>query len=406
MINKQSIDRSIELTKSAQDFYAYKKQYYKTQQAEKEKIIKNKEKLLSYFHATYKDWDDWHWQQSHRISSTHQLKEIFNCSDKLCQNIDVVSELYRWIVTPYYLSNVTFFDVTDPIYLQIIPTMAELLSQGESDPMNENNTNPAGAIVRRYPDRVVLKLTNQCAAFCRHCQRKRNFGDKDSCISQRILDESINYIYKHPEIRDVLLTGGDPLTLPNNYIDEIIKRIRSIKSVEIIRIGTRVLATMPQRIDENLIKILKKYAPLYINTQFNHPNEITYDSERACNLLAENGIVLGNQMVFLKGVNNNYYTVALLNELLLKNRIRPYYIFHPKNVKGTSHFYITLTEGINIYDRLRGNISGLAIPAYIYNAPNGFGKIALNKQLLCLQSNENTIQLTSWEGKNIEIILK
>lgn len=267
--------------------------------------------------------------------------------------------------------------------------------------MNELNNNPAGAITRRYPDRVIINVTNNCAAFCRHCQRRRNIGEKDIDKSENCLKESFEYIKKHSEIRDVLITGGDPLTLSDSSIENILNKIRSIKTVEIIRIGTRIPVTLPQRITDELVSILKKYSPVYINTQFNHPLEITKESSRACLALAENGIVLGNQMVFLKNVNTDYYTLQLLNQLLLKIKIRPYYIFHPKDVIGTKHFSISIAEGIRLFEQLRGNTSGLAIPTYIYNAEQGLGKIVLNRDILKNVDSDGNVVLETWEGNKI-----
>ncbi len=265
-------------------------------------------------------------------------------------------------------------------------------------PRRGSSKPPAEPVVKPYG----CDLTNCCAAFCRHCQRRRNIGEKDITISDDNFNESINYLKKHPEIRDVILTGGDPLTLDNEFLDYVLGKIRSIETVEIIRIGTRTIVTLPQRFDNSLMNILQKYSPLYINTQFNHPNEFSCETEKICNKIVDKGIILGNQMVFLKDVNDDYNTVALLNELLVKNRIRPYYIFHPKKITGTKHFQISIEKGLQIYDKLRGSISGLAIPTYVYNAPGGLGKIPLNKQMLGLMY-DNKIVTKSWEGKDLEL---
>lgn len=402
MINKESLERSKILTNVAQDFYVYKQNYL--EQREIRKKLELQRKLLKFFNATETDWYDWHWQIEHQINKIEQLNELFDIPIDRQYEIQYVEKKYRWSITPHYLSLINNFNTFDPIYLQVIPQILEMNSKWNEDPMNEINNNPAGSITRRYPDRVTINLTNKCASFCRHCQRKRNIGEVDYCTDNSIIKDSLDYLSKHPEIRDVLLTGGDPLTLSNQYIESVLKEVRKIKSVEIVRIGSRTLVTLPQRIDQALIEIFKKYGPIYINTQFNHPNEICDESILACNKLADNGVVLGNQSVFLKGVNNNYNVLALLNELLLKNRIRPYYIFHPKNVKGTNHFYISIEEGVNIYDKLRGNISGLAIPTYIYNSYSGYGKISLNKQMLEL-SNNNRVKIQTWEGKYVDIYL-
>jgi len=401
MITKQSLQRSEELTLIAQDFLLYKKQFLS--ESNKNNIyVDLKKEILSYFKSTESDWNDWKWQLKHRITNAQVLSDLFKISVERKDEINLIGKTYRWAITPYFLAQIKKFNNTDPIYLQTIPQFAELDSNGYLDPMDEANSNPAGAITRRYPDRVIINLTNCCAAFCRHCQRRRNIGEKDITISNDNFDESINYLKQHPEIRDVLLTGGDPLTLDNEFLDYVLKKIRSIKTVEIIRIGTRTIVTLPQRFDDSLLNILQKYSPLYINTQFNHPNELSYETEKVCEKLAGRGIILGNQMVFLKGVNDDFNTVALLNELLVKNRIRPYYIFHPKKIKGTKHFQISIEKGLQIYDKLRGNISGLAVPTYVYNAPRGLGKIPINRQMLDFM-HDNKIVAKTWEGQEIEL---
>lgn len=398
MSNSISQNRSDELTKLALNFYDYKKNYkIKTASSNQKEIIM---KLLN---ATSSDWNDWHWQLKNRINSPEQLKRIFNLSEIETEEIRKVNSKYRFSITPYYLSLIRSFEDTDPIYLQSIPQDKELLGIGELDPTNENGTNPVGVIIRRYPDRVILNLTNCCATFCRHCQRRRNIGKIDKCASNQDIKDSIEYIKNHPEIRDVLITGGDPLTLEDEFIDQILYQIRNIKTVEIIRIGTRMPVTLPQRITVNLINILKKYSPVFVNTQFNHPNEITSESIAACETLSKNGIIIGNQMVFLKGINDDYYTLQLLNQFLLKSYVRPYYIFHPKNVIGTHHFSISIERGLEIYEKLRGNTSGLAIPTYVYSASNGLGKISLSSDILKNVDSNNNYILKTWENKEIKV---
>lgn len=395
MVNSESMKRSDMLTDKAASFLAYKTKFL-----EENKLFRLK-KCHNYFKAADNDWNNWKWQLQNQVQTAKQLKEIFDISQYEFEQIKKIGEKYRFAITPYYLSLIQNFDKYDPIYLQCIPQIDELCRAGQIDPMNETNNNPAGAITRRYPDRVIVNVTNSCAAFCRHCQRRRNIGEKDIHQSESCLEESFEYIKNHPEIRDVLVTGGDPLTLPDSYIENILNKIRSIETVEIIRIGTRVPVTLPQRITGDLIAILKKYGPIYINTQFNHPLEITEESSKACLALAEGGAILGNQMVFLKNVNTNYYTLQLLNQLLLKIKVRPYYIFHPKDVIGTKHFSISIAEGIHIYEQLRGNTSGLAIPTYILNAEHGLGKIALNRDILKNADSDGTVILETWEGHKI-----
>lgn len=398
MPNKQSVSRSNELTNIANPFFQFKNNSFRENNYSQRKQI-----LQDYFKISEDKWNDWTWQLKSRITNVDQLNDIFHLS--LHQNMQIreVSKRFRFAITPYYLSLINNFDEMDPIFLQSIPQYQELSCDGKTDPMDEINTNPAGAITRRYPDRVIINVTNCCATFCRHCQRRRNIGDTDICTSSLVLQESCNYIKKHPEIRDVLITGGDPLTLPDSTINSILDMIRSIDTVEIIRVGTRTPVTMPQRITNDLIHIFKKYGPIYINTQFNHPVEITPESSTACLSLVNNGIVMGNQMVFLKNVNNDSNILQLLNQMLLEIKVRPYYIFHPKNVIGTKHFSISIEEGINIYEKLRGNTSGLAIPTYIYNAEHGLGKIVLNKEIFKLVDQEGFSILETWEGNKIKV---
>lgn len=395
MINKESIQRSDILTDRALPFLTFKNGFIE----KKENFKSNKTR--DYFQVPDNDWNNWKWQLQNQIKTAEKLKEIFDITQDEFEQLIKVSKKYRFAITPYYLSLIQKFKPNDPIYLQCIPQIDELNNVGKIDPMNESQNNPAGAITRRYPDRVILNVTNSCASFCRHCQRRRNIGEKDIYISEVCLEESVEYIKNHPEIRDVLITGGDPLTLSDSYIENILIKLRNIKTIEIIRIGTRIPVTLPQRITTELITVLKKYSPIYMNMQFNHPLEITPESSRACLDLAENGIVLGNQMVFLKNVNTDYYTLQLLNQLLLKIKIRPYYIFHPKDVIGTKHFSISIEEGIYIYEKLRGNTSGLAIPTYILNAEHGLGKIALNKDILKHANSDGTVILETWEGNKI-----
>lgn len=395
MVNKVSIQRSGILTDKALSFLSFKREFL-----EKSKYFQSN-KIRNYFNVSDNDWNSWKWQLRNQIKTAEKLKEIFDITQPEFEQLIKVSEKFRFAITPYYLSLIQNFNKSDPIYLQCIPQIDELYYGGKIDPMNESNNNPAGTITRRYPDRVILNVTNSCASFCRHCQRRRNIGEKDIYINEASLEESFEYIKSHPEIRDVLITGGDPLTLSDSCIENILIKIRSIETVEIIRIGTRIPVTLPQRITSELITILKKYGPIYMNTQFNHPSEITEESSKACLDLAENGIILGNQMVFLKNINTDYYTLQLLNQLLLNIKVRPYYIFHPKDVIGTKHFSVSIAEGIRVYEQLRGNTSGLAIPTYILNAEQGLGKIALNKDILKNVNPDETVILETWEGNKI-----
>jgi lysine 2,3-aminomutase len=267
--------------------------------------------------------------------------------------------------------------------------------------MQEELTNPAGTVTRRYPDRLIINVTSECASYCRFCQRRRHIGCRFGMGSKKEIEESIEYVRDNKEIRDVLVTGGDPLTLKDSELEWILSSLRAIPHVEIIRIGTRIPVTMPMRITEELCAMLKKYHPLYINTHFNHPMEVCEGSKKAAENLADAGIPLGNQMVLLNGINNDKDIVKCLNQELLKIRIKPYYIFHPKAVKGTNHFKCSIDEGIEIMEHLRGYTSGLAIPYYIVNAPGGLGKVPILPQYL-ISRGKNYFVIRTWEGKIVK----
>lgn len=358
------------------------------------------EKVLNALHADKQSWDDWHWQLNNRICSVEILSQILPLSENEILTIKKVESSFRWAVSPYYLSLIDPQNPQDPIRKMALPGMEELYTDGDIDPMGEANHNPAGAITRRYPDRLIINVTNACGSYCRHCQRRRNIGTQDFITGHDKILQSIQYIKEHNEIRDVLITGGDPLTIEDDVLLKIVAQIRAIPHVEIIRLGTRVPVVMPQRITDKLVSGLKQYHPIYINIQFNHPQEITPQSSYVCNLLADNGFVLGNQMVLLKGVNDDKYIVQTLNQNLLKIRVRPYYIFHAKNVIGTTHFKTSIQAGIDIMKHLRGNTSGLAIPTYVINAPCGGGKIPLNYQYFKEQP-DGSILFETWEGKKL-----
>lgn len=367
-----------------------------------DRYLAQKEKILNLLKAGEDEWDDWKWQFANRIDNLDLLSKIIKLSNKEKEAIRKVSSTYRWAITPYYLALVNPHNHPgkNPVRLMAIPSGRELDATGHEDPMDEEHTNPAGAITRRYPDRLIINVTNACGMFCRHCQRRRRIGESDQHSTAQLICESIDYVRRNKEIRDVLITGGDPLTLKNGAIDALLDRLREIPHVEIIRLGSRAPVTMPQRITHDLVEILKKYHPLYLNTQFNHPQEMTREALEACNRLADAGVVLGNQMVLLEGVNNDKYVVRLLNHELLKARVRPYYIFHAKQVTGTRHFRTSVDDGIEIMEYLRGHTSGLAIPTYIINAPGGLGKIPILPQYL-VEKTDEYVKLRTWENKEL-----
>lgn len=368
---------------------------------QRERYAVQKEKILSILGGTDDDWDSWLWQMKNRTEDIELLTDVLNLTEQEQSDIKKVGELYRWAITPYYLALINPEDPGDPIRRMSVPSILELDETGYADPMDEEHTNPAGVITRRYPDRLIINVTNACAMFCRHCQRRRRIGEYDSDSNAQLIMESIQYIRDNTDIRDVLITGGDPFALRNGFLEDMLSHIRDIKHVEIIRIGTRTIVTMPQRIDKSLVEMLQKYQPIFINTQFNHPQEMTREAFEACNRLANAGIPVGNQMVLLDGVNNDKYIVRLLNHELLKARVRPYYIFHAKQVIGTKHFRTSVDDGIEIMEHLRGYTSGMAIPTYIINAPDGRGKTPILPQYI-IDKNDDFVTLKTWEGNIVK----
>lgn len=362
-----------------------------------------KKKILNILNGTEEDWNNYKWQLSNRITDVDTLSKILDLSEKEKQNINEVASKFRWAISPYYLSLIDPKDPYDPIKLLSIPMKVELNDdENDLDPMNEKYTNPAGCITRRYPDRLIINVTNECAMYCRHCQRRRNIGQTDSHNSKAMIQESIDYIRENEEIRDVLVTGGDSLTLKDDMLEWILSELKSISHVDYIRLGSRTLVTMPQRVTDGLCNMLKKYHPIYINTHFNHPMEITEESKKACEKLANAGAPLGNQAVLLNGINNDKFIMKCLNHELLKIRVKPYYIFQSKHVKGTRHFNTSVDSGIEIMEYLRGYTSGLAIPTYIINAPKGGGKTPILPQYL-ISKGTDYLMMRTWEGNVVKM---
>ncbi|EQK43443.1 L-lysine 2,3-aminomutase [[Clostridium] bifermentans ATCC 638] len=400
--NKISLERASELKSRIEDYIKIK-DTIPTGIKNEESINYRKRKILEVLNAKEEDWDDYKWQLSNRITDVDMLSKILSLTEKEVENIKNVQSKFRWAISPYYLSLIDPNNPYDAIKLMSIPSSVELdESISDLDPMGEEFTNPAGSITRRYPDRLIINVTNECAMYCRHCQRRRNIGQEDCKKSKEVIKESINYIKENTEIRDVLITGGDPLTLNDDMLEWIISEIRKIDHVDYIRLGSRTLVTMPQRITDEFCNMIKKYHPIYINTHFNNPMEITKETKEACEKLANNGVPLGNQAVLLNGVNNDKYLMRCLNHELLKIRVKPYYIFHSKHVKGTTHFNTSVDEGMEIMEYLRGYTSGMAIPTYIINAPKGKGKTPLLPQYL-ISKGSDYIMIRTWEGEVVKV---
>ncbi len=397
----KALDRAEELKNSIADYLQIEGQI-ETGFRQLNRSIKNKELILDYFAASGDDWDNWAWQMKNSISDVDVLNKFINFSKKDKDDLIEVSSFFRWALSPYYLSLIDFDNFAQsPIYKQAIPSILELTDEkGENDPMAETTTSPEVRITRRYPDRLIINVTNQCPMYCRHCQRRRNFGEKDEHALRSELEKSLEYIRGNKEIRDVLITGGDSLMLSNTMIDWILGELDNIAHVEIKRLGTRCPVTLPQRITPELCAILEKYPPIYINTQFNSPMEVTPEAKKACDMLIKAGVILGNQAVLLRGINDDSHIMKKLNQELLRIRVKPYYIFHAKQVKGTTHFITKVETGLKIMQDLRGFTSGLAIPTYIINATGGLGKTPLLPEYL-ISVDEDEVIIRTWENKII-----
>ncbi|NLM12198.1 MAG: glutamate 2,3-aminomutase [Epulopiscium sp.] len=395
-----SLERAQILKERIED-YLIKQESIPTGLKNEEYIQENKQRIMKIFGATNEQWDDWTWQISNRITDVKTLSKILNLSEEEKSQIELVGEKYRWAVSPYYASLMNPDDPSCPIRRQAIPSIEEMVEGGEADPMGEEFTSPVEGITRRYPDRLIIKVTNQCAMYCRHCQRRRCIGQQDLALPKEDLIRCIQYVREQKEIRDVLITGGDALLLSNERLHWILSELSEIPHVEIVRLGSRTPVTMPQRITDDLCEILSKFPPIYLNTHFNHPLEVTAEARKATDKLCRAGVVLGNQAVLLRGINDDVHVMKKLNHELLKIRVRPYYIFHPKEVIGTGHFSVKIKKGMEIMEHLRGYTSGLAVPTYIVNAPKGKGKTPILPNYI-LSWGENSVKLRTWEGEIVD----
>lgn len=348
-------------------------------------------------------WNDWHWQYRNRIKGTEELSLILDMSETEKKNIAQCLTQFRMAITPYFASLIDPCDLRDPIRMQAVPSISEtkVYPCEMLDPLNEDSDSPVKYIIHRYPDRIAFLVTQCCAMYCRHCTRRRLVGEEDNSISKEETENALNYIKKTPAIRDVLITGGDPLTLSDERLDYILSELRKIKHVEIIRIGTRIPVTMPMRITPALLSMLKKYHPVWINTHFNHPNELTDDAVKACERIVNAGIPLGNQSVLLKDINDNTDTMKDLLLKLVKYRIRPYYLYQCDLSEGLQHFRTDVRTGIKIIHDLTGSISGLAVPKFVIDAPGGGGKVPMNPQYI-VSIDDNKVVMKNYQGKTYE----
>lgn len=348
---------------------------------------------------TPEQWNDWKWQISNRITTLEELEQIIEITDDERRGIKTSLEKLRMAITPYYASLMQAHNHNCPIRKQAVPVIdeANISDIHMKDPLHETKDSPVPGLTHRYPDRVLLLITDQCSMYCRHCTRRRFAGQEDMPMMKKNIDLSIEYIRKHKMVRDVLLSGGDALCISDNALEYILSNLRAIKHVEIIRIGTRTPVVMPQRITAELCNLIKKYHPVWVNTHFNHPLEITNESKRACNMLSDSGMPLGNQTVLLKGINDCPYIMRKLVHELVKIRVRPYYLYQCDLSEGIEHFRTPVATGIQIIELLRGHTSGFAVPTFVIDAPGGGGKIPVNPQYLISQSADKVI-LRNFEG--------
>ncbi len=321
--------------------------------------------------------------------SLRSPEEIARFFDLDITKVKKITRHFRVQITPYFAELIKAKG--EALYRQVVPDAAELeVHNGATDPLNEDEDSPVPSIVHRYPDRVLFLVSHLCASYCRFCTRKRKVGDPAK-IHPRFIEEGLDYIASHPEVRDVIISGGDPLMLGDHKLELILKRLRTIPHLEILRLGTRIPSFLPQRITPELTAMLKKYHPLYVNVHFNHPDEITEESARALNLMADAGIPLGNQTVLLKGINDDPDVMKRLMQKLLTVRVRPYYIYQADYVEGTAHFRTPVEKGIEIMQALRGWTSGLAVPYYVIDAPGGGGKIPIVPSYIQSVSDEQVV---------------
>lgn len=349
--------------------------------------------------VTDAEWNDWHWQVRNRIETLDDLKKYITLSEEEEEGVKKTLETLRMAITPYYFSLMDINDPNCPIRKQAIPSIKEIHKSEADllDPLHEDEDSPVPGLTHRYPDRVLLLITDMCSMYCRHCTRRRFAGAHDDAMPMDRIDKAIEYIAKTPQVRDVLLSGGDALLVSDETLEYIIKKLRAIPHVEIIRIGSRTPVVLPQRITPELVEMLKKYHPIWLNTHFNHPKEVTPEAKAACERMANAGIPLGNQSVLLRGINDCVHVMKRLVHELVKMRVRPYYIYQCDLSMGLEHFRTPVSKGIEIIEGLRGHTSGYAVPTFVVDAPGGGGKTPVMPQYVISQAPHKVV-LRNFEG--------
>jgi lysine 2,3-aminomutase len=352
-----------------------------------------------YGHIPDSLWNDWKWQFRNRISSVEQLAPFITLSPEEQLQLKLVTMRYPLSITPHYLSLINLSDPDDPIRKQAVPSILEMTmgSMGVEDPLDEKKGTVVPGLVHRYPDRVLMVVTNMCPMLCRHCTRKREWRNGAWVRTPAEVEAMLEYIRQHKVIRDVIISGGDPLTLSTRRLEDIISRIRQIEHVEIIRIGTRFPVVLPQRIDDELCDMLSKYGPIWLNTHFNHIREITPEAAEACDRLLRSGVPVNNQSVLLRGINDTVEAQTQLCHGLLRIKVRPYYLYQCDEVQGTEHLRTPVEAGIKIIEGMRGHTSGLAVPTFVLDLPHGGGKVPLQPNYV-LAHTEGELRLRNYEG--------
>ncbi|OIJ11074.1 lysine 2,3-aminomutase [Anaerobacillus alkalilacustris] len=344
-------------------------------------------------------WNDWMWQLTNTIRTLDDLKKVVNLTPDEEEGVRISTQTIPLNITPYYASLMNPNDPRCPIRMQSVPLSAEInkTKYDLEDPLFEDEDSPVPGLTHRYPDRVLFLVTNQCSMYCRYCTRRRFSGQVGMGVPKKQLDVAVNYIRNTPEIRDVLISGGDGLLINDTILEYILKNLRSIPHVEVIRIGTRAPVVFPQRITEKLCNILKKYHPIWLNTHFNHSLELTEEAIKACDMLSMAGVPIGNQAVILAGINDSTIIMKKLMHDLVRHRIRPYYIYQCDLSEGISHFRAPISKGLEIIEGLRGHTSGYAVPTFVVDAPGGGGKIAIQPNYIISQSPDKVV-LRNFEG--------
>ena len=350
---------------------------------------------------TDSQWGDWKWHFRNRFDTVAKLARIIHLTRTQEKQLQLVALKFPFAITPYYLSLARADDPNDPILLQCLPSFNELLHAdvGQDDPLHEREDSVVPGLVHRYPDRALLTITDICPSLCRHCTRKREWGGCNWWVRGKAeLESAIDHLRRTPAIRDVIISGGDPLTIDNDGLEWVLSQLRSIPHLEIIRFGTRFPVVLPQRIDEGFCRICDKYGPIWLNTHFNHPNEVTPAAARAVRELLRAGVPVNNQSVLLRGINDTVETQLKLSHELLRIRVRPYYLFHADEVRGTEHLRTPVETGIKIIEGMRGHTSGLGVPTFVVDVPGGGGKIPLQPNYV-LSWTEDEMVLRNYENR-------